>query len=151
MMTVWGHDHSVADFVSHIIWKDDRGFSDNYRAMGILDKGGVLVGGIVYHNYDPDAGVIEWSAGATTPKWLTPNVVKAAFAYPFHLCKCQMLMARTEAKNRRTRRLLCGIGFSEQKVERLFGRNSDGILLTLTDDEWKAGIYHTKEFEHGEA
>lgn len=151
MNIIWGHTEAVVKFVSDIIWGDDRGFGGEHTAAGIIDNNGCLVGGVVYHNYNPWAGTIELSAASITAKWLTRKIITKLLSYPFIACGCQMLIGQTEASNRRDRRMMCGIGFSEQRVGRLFGRNSDGILQTLTDDEWKAGLYYNKELENEQA
>jgi len=149
MRLVWGHTADVAAFVSKLIWGDGRGFSSEHQAAGIINRDGYIVGGVVFHNWNPWAGTIELSAAATTAKWLTRRIITQILAYPFIKCGCQMIMGQTEKNNRRDRRLMCGIGFSEQHIERLFGRDNDGILQTLTDDEWKAGVYYDEGIEDG--
>lgn len=152
MRAVWGADMPVANFVASIIWNDDRGFDTNCRALGVQDKTGRLVGGVVYHNWEPHNGTIELSAGAITPRWLTRHIASQVLAYGFNTCGCQMLVARTSQKNERTRKLLRGLGFREQLIERLYGRSEHGILMTLTDTAWKAGAYHLiKDQDDGKA
>lgn len=146
-----GADKVVADFVAGIIWGDERHFSTESRAIGIQNRAGMLVGGVVYHNWTPHAGTIELSAGSLSAKWLTRRLIGQLLAYPFYACECQMLIGQTEKKNERDRKLMCGIGFREQHVPRLFGRDNDGILQTLTDDQWKAGAYFIEEKDYGKA
>ena len=68
---VYGYENIVAKFVADLIPSvGARGFG-NCKTIGIID-GGMLVAGLVYHNWDPDAGVIEIS-GAALPgePWMT--------------------------------------------------------------------------------
>ena len=148
MNLFYGADKVVADFVAGIIWNDERRFDDDIRAIGVQDNNGALVGGVVYHNWMPHAGTMELSAGATSARWLTRRIVSCLLAYPFHGCGCQMLVGQTETSNERDRKLMCGIGFRETHIPRLFGRDKDGILQTLTDDQWKAGVYYLKERDY---
>lgn len=151
MMAVWGSDMPVLDFVASVVWNDERRFDANSRALGVQDGEGNLVGGVVFHNWDPHCGTIEISAGAVTARWLTRSIAAQVFAYAFDTCGCQMIVARTSEKNTRTRKLLTGMGFNEQEIVRLYGRDENGILLTLTDADWKAGAYHLKDQDHGKA
>ena len=144
-----GADKAVADFVAGIIWGDERLFSPDSRAIGIQGSDGTLLGGVVYHNWTPHAGTIELSAASLSARWLTRRIIGELLAYPFYGCGCQLLLGQTEKSNTRDRKLMCGIGFMETHVPRLFGRDNDGILQTLTDDQWKAGAYHIEEADYG--
>ena len=149
MKLFYGADKTVAEFVAKVIWNDERHFDENSRAIGVQDSSGALVGGVVYHNWAPHMQTMELSAGATSARWLTRNLISQLLAYPFYGCGCQMLIGQTDEANTRDRKLMVGLGFSELVVPRLFGRDKDGILQTLTDDEWKAGAFHIKESEYG--
>ena len=52
---VYGHDALIADFVARLIPHCRRGFGPNIKAMGVIE-GGDLIAGIVWHNWDPEAG-----------------------------------------------------------------------------------------------
>ena len=94
---VYGHDAIVADFVAHLIPHCRRGFGPQAVAVGVVD-GSVLIAGIVYHNWDPEAGIIEIS-GAALPgvQWLTRETLKRMYRYPFFVCGCQMKVMRVPA------------------------------------------------------
>ena len=73
---VYGHDEAVSRFVASLIPHCRRGFGPHIKTMGVVE-GGLLIAGIVYYNWDPEAGIIE-IAGAALPGhfWLD--------AYPRH-------------------------------------------------------------------
>jgi hypothetical protein len=74
---LYGHDGAVCDFVASLIPScRERGFG-NAKAIGVLNNDGFLIAGIVYHNYDPDAEIIEIS-GAALPgvNWLTRETLR---------------------------------------------------------------------------
>ena len=106
----------------------------NCRTMAVLDKGGVLVAGVIFHNWSPENGVIEVSAAATTPKWATRAVLNAALGYIFSFC--QMTVARIAEDNLQARRLWKGLGAQEFILPRLRGRTASEAILLLTDDAW---------------
>ena len=140
MTPLYGHDELVAGFVCKLIKGMDRGF-DNYKAIGFLDNQNRLVAGMVYHNWHPEAGVIEMSGAATTPKWLTKPVLNLIFDYPFRVCGCQMAVMNVSEHNKRLHRQLHAAGFKSHTIPRLRGRDEDGILFTLTDTDWYAGKF----------
>lgn len=132
---LYGHDEAVANFVSQLLFNDARGFG-NCRAIGVVDSDGKLIGGVVYHNWQPEAGTIEMSSAATTPRWLGRLVLHAIFAYPFEIAGCQMALMRVSARNTRLHRQFNSLGLRRQTIPRLYGRAEDGIIFTLTDDDW---------------
>jgi hypothetical protein len=129
-----GHDAVVADFVSQLLFSDLRGFG-NQRSIGVIDGDGKLIAGVTYHNYQPEAGTIEMSAAATTPRWLTPVVLNRIFSYPWEI-GCQMVVLRVSAKNTRLHRQLDALALRRHPIPRLYGRYEDGIVFTLTEEQW---------------
>ena len=141
-MILYGHDEAVASFVSHLLFGDDRGFG-NSRGIGVVDREGRLIGGVVYHNYQPEAGTIEMSSAATTPRWLNRLVLHAIFSYPFAI-GCQMALMRVSARNARLTRQLDALALRRLPIPRLYGRDEDGILYTMTDDAWSTWKFRRK-------
>ena len=74
MTPIW--DDRVAAWVGARIWGRPDAFAAS-RAMGIL-KGRELVAGLVFHNWEPEAGLIEVSAAASDRRWLTRRVATEA-------------------------------------------------------------------------
>lgn len=96
---------------------------------------------LIFHNWHPEAGVIEVSAVAGNPKWTQRGVLKEAFDYIYGRLGCQMAVARCDVSNGRVRRLWKAFGASEHIIPRLRGRNADEAILTLTDDAWRASRF----------
>lgn len=114
------------------------------QCLGVYE-GAEPVAGFVFHNWEPQAGVIEVTAYALSPKWATRANLRALFSYPFDQCGCQMVVARTGVDNRFARRLWQAFGAAEYVIPRLNGRNNDGVLYTLTAEQWaKSRINHGK-------
>ena len=149
---VYGHDLIVAHFTAQLIPQCQRGFGDNIRAIGVIDAAGNLIAGIVYHNWDPEAGVIELS-GAALPgvNWLTRETLKRMFQFPFLQCNCQMVVQRTPADDRRLLGILAAYGYDLVAVPRLFGRNRDGVICCLTREAWAGNKFNRRLKHHLEA
>ena len=134
------HGASVARWVAqHPPFDPERGFG-NCTAIGFTDDDGTLIAGVVFHDWNEAAGIIELSAAADSPKWLTRKSLDLIFRYPFEQLQCQMVFLRTSARNtdRGINRISKAFGFEQITVPRFYGRDEDGILHILTDDQWRA-------------
>jgi len=150
-MIVWGTSKTpeirdgLVQFVGSRIEGGERGFGECV-AMGVID-GDELLGAVIYHNYNPESGVIEISGASTHSRWLTRGVLWAMYNYPFNEIGCQMVVQRSSEKNRMwngrgLQRILKNLGFVETRIKRGRGRNEDELIYTLTDDAWASNGYH---------
>ena len=145
---VYGHDETVADFVAMLIPHcRERGFGA-CKTIGVVDEEGTLIGGVVYHNYDPEAGVIEISGGAINPRWLTRRTIAQMYQYPFLQLGVQMIVQRTPADNERLLRQLAAYDYMFVKVPRMFGRDRDGVLCMLTVEDWEKNRFNKRLGHH---
>ena len=140
---VYGHDDVVANFVAQLIPEcRERGFG-KCRAIGIVNEEGKLLGGLVYRNWCPETGTIEISGGAVPgTNWLSRRTVNVMYDYPFYVCGCQMVIKTTMADNAIVLRIMAAVGFSLRTIERLGGRDRDGVVGTLTLEQWEASPYN---------
>ena len=147
---VYGHDETVSQFVAALIPHCRRGFG-RCKAIGVIEDG-ALIAGIVYHNWDPEAGILEIS-GAALPKsrWLTRETLRRMYQYPFHQCGCQMIVQRTPADNGSLLYVLARYGYAFIAVPRLFGRDRDGVLCALTREAWEGNRFNQRLRHHIEA
>jgi RimJ/RimL family protein N-acetyltransferase len=144
---LYDHDEDVARFVATLVPHCARGFA-KCKTIGILAADGRLIGGLVYHNYDPEAEIMEISGAATDPRWLTRPTLRRMFEYPFIECGCQLVVMRVPVTNERLLRQLAAYNFSFTLLPRLFGRELDGVIATLTDDAWLANKFSTTFYRH---
>ena len=138
----------VSAFVGRLIPGGERGF-DKASAIGYV-RDGQIVGGTVFHNYDPEAGIIEMTTAATSPHWLTPKTLHAIFAIPFNQWGCQMVVLRVAEDNTRMRHIARRFGFNEYVIPRLAGRGKATVIYTLTDDQWRNSPFE-KRHARGQA
>ena len=126
----------VADFVSRICFGEPGRF-EKYSTMGVVEDGR-LIGGTVYHNWQPEAGVMELSSAATSRRWLQPHVIRAMMALPFDLMGAQMIVLRVSERNEGMIRIANRFGFTGHLIPRLRGRDEAEWVFCLTDDDWRA-------------
>jgi len=139
---VYGKDEIVATAVSRMVPNCERGFG-KCTAIGVIDEGGALIAGIVFHNWNPEAGVIELSAAALPGKrWLTRETIRCMYGYVFDHCGCQLAISCVPAGDERVLRQLAAGGYSFVRVPRLYGRERDAVLCMLTEEDWRANKFN---------
>lgn len=149
MTLLYGQNALVAHVVSSIIpGESGQGFPENSTAIGVVHND-QIVGGVVYHDWNPEAGTIEMSTGSIYPRWLTKKNVSEFLAYPFEGCGCQMILTRASVENKRAVKLNLGLGFTPQTIPRLYGEHIDGILFRLTREDWQRGKFCRNEVKNG--
>lgn len=127
---------AVGDFVSRIIW-NEPGRLERYCTMGVFDAGN-LVGGAVYHNWQPDDGVIELTSASIDPRWLTAPVIKAMFHLPFGMLRARLAVLRVSERNERMRQIARRFGFQETVIPLLRGDDEAECVFTLSAADWAA-------------
>lgn len=118
----------------------------NCRTAAVI-RDSEVIAGFVFHNWSPENGVIEVSAGAIDPRWANRSNLKELFGYVFSVA--QTCVARIHEDNERARRLWRSFGAQEFILPRLRGREASEAVLLLTDDAWADSKYmrpkHGKE------
>lgn len=135
MDLLYGHNEAVAAWVAAHIPGCERGF-DKPVAIGVLD-GERLIGGTCFHNYNPEAGVIEMSSAGTSARWLSRPMLKAIFGYVFDQLACQLVVMRVSERNERMIGIARKFGFDGYLIPRLRGRDEAEWIFTLTDEQWR--------------
>ena len=132
---VYDQDETVAQFVAQFMPSTGNGYG-RCKTIGVIDDGGNLIAGLVYFNYDPNAAVIETAVASIDRRWLNRATYRRMFEYPFIECGCQMIYGRVRADNEPWLAQLAKMNFNFTYVPRMYGRGDDGVLCTLTDDQW---------------
>lgn len=143
-MTLYGQTEAVAGFVAALLGYR-TGFGE-CQAIGFLDGDGRLVAGIVYHNYQPDNGVIEISAASTCRSWLTKSRLREIFDYPYRI-GCRMIVTRTGEHNHRVRRIWRSLKADEYVIPALRSPTESEVIYTLTAEQWRNGKF--RDIAHG--
>jgi RimJ/RimL family protein N-acetyltransferase len=141
----YGFDDVVVQFVASLIPQvRERGFSRASKAIGVVSAD-QLIGGIVYHNWNPEAGIIEMSVAALPGcRWLSRETVRRMFEYPFQQLNCQMVINIMDAENEPLLRQCASLGFNLIRLPRLMGREKDAVFGYLTEETWRANKIHRR-------
>lgn len=143
MRLEFNNHEEIAGFVANLIPGCEKyGLPQPNKSIGVVDNNENLIFGAVYHDYCPQQGLIEMTCAGISAKWATKKNIGVMLAHVFNACKCQMLLMRVSIRNERTIKLINGLGFDQQIIRRLYGRDEDGILFSLTDDQWRESKYY---------
>jgi RimJ/RimL family protein N-acetyltransferase len=96
---------------------------------------------VVYHNYDPDGGVIELTAYSTRRSWLNKSRLRAVFSYPFDQLGLRICVARISEKNTRTLRIWKALGAEFYPIPHLRAEGEAEIIAVLHRDTWKSSKF----------
>lgn len=132
-----------SQWAAHRIKGCERGWHDECVTMRVYGEDD-LRAVVVFHNYNPEAGVMEISAAAASRKWLNRSVLRAMHDYIFNGADCQLAVLRVAESNMTMRRIAKAYGYKETLIPRLRGRDEAECVLTLTDDEWKRSRFHAR-------
>lgn len=112
---IYGHDAAVAQWVAqHIPDVLDDGFSGPVAAIGIATDH--LIGGMVYHDYQPKFGTIQLSMAATSPIWARWPIIHALLSYPFDQLGCFKVWTATAADNEKALKVNTHVGFTREAI-----------------------------------
>jgi RimJ/RimL family protein N-acetyltransferase len=143
-----GLNARLAEWGARHIWQDgDRKFGP-CCTMGVTENDR-LVAVVVYHNYEPDAGVVELSSAATTKRWMPRQVLYQMFETAFVGLDCQLVVLRVKPSDKSMQRMLKAYGFQCYSIPRLRGRFEDDLIFTLTDDAWRTNKFNMKDHHSG--
>lgn len=92
-----------------------------------------IEGGVVFHDYNPEAGALCLSAAGKTG-WISRKLIRMVHEYIFEHCQVAVwqVSERNDAMNKVAKR----IGYTPHVIPRLRGRDEAEIIWTLTDDDW---------------
>jgi RimJ/RimL family protein N-acetyltransferase len=67
---------------------------------------------------------------------LSAIVLDAIFRYPFVTVGCQLVLMRVSARNKRLTKQLDRLALRRHEIPRLYGRNEDGVIYSMADNDW---------------
>lgn len=133
----------LSKWVADLIWPGKLRDFGNCQTLAIFEDG-ELIAGMVYHNFEPDAGVIEISGAGTSKRWLTRETLRKMFAYPFEEIGVQSVVMRVDPEDTALRRMLTAYGFELYVIPRLRGRDKAENVFLLTDDAWASNKFNRR-------
>jgi len=140
---VWGgaNNPEVHDAISKWVSLHSFGHPDNTwpdsSSYGVI-KNGQPVSGVVYHDYKPSAGTIQYSGAATDRSWLQGPSLHLMFSYMFDDLGCRMVLTGNASTNTGLHRLLTLTDHKKHIIEGVWAPGVDLYLWTLTRAQWLA-------------
>jgi len=131
---VYDNDDVVSTIVANL-QGEEKGYR-NCKTIAVVDEHNNFLAGVVFYNWDPHSGRIEMTASAVSRAWLSRRTLNRIGDFVFRECGCQLLLIHVRKRDERVLRILAAVGFTFTLVPRLFGRDLDGVICTLTDDDW---------------
>lgn len=135
---------TLSRLVADRIWPTKgRSFGE---CLGIaVMEGSSLAAGLIYHNFDPDARVIEISGAAWAKGWLTRDVLRAMYGYPFVDCGCQAVVQRVSDDDTAQHRMLTSYGAVRYRIPRLRGEDAAENIFVTTKEAWENNRFNRRD------
>jgi len=148
---VYGHDEIIGRFVMSLIpaYRGVETVPPMSKTIGVIDAQGNLIAGLLYNNYDRQAGVIEVTTAALPgSRWLSLETIRILFQYPFLQLGCQMIVSRVAEDDERLLRQLAALNFTFIRFPRLLGRDKDAVICHLTREAWEGSKFSQRYRHH---
>lgn len=114
---------------------DHRDPSESARAIGFI-VGEKLAAVATFHHFRPGVPDIELDMVADTPRWCTKGALQFLLAYPFDTLKCRRVTCIIGRKNKRSRRLVEGLGWKlEGTCRRAWDGKQDAMVYGMLREE----------------
>jgi hypothetical protein len=131
---------ALSRLVADRIWPTKGRDFGKCTAIAVM-SGDRLAAGLIYHNYDPDADVIEISGASWIKGWLTRSVLKAMYGYPFIDCGCQAVIQRVSDDDKAQHRMLTSFGAERYRIPRLRGYGQAENIFVTTRETWASNKF----------
>lgn len=137
-MLLFGRDAEVAAWVAARIGHVGGAGFGPCAAIGVV-RGGEMVAGVVYHDYQtlPGWPTMQLSMAAATPRWVSRETIRGLLGYPFAQAAVAKLWTATPHDNARALRFNEGVGFRREAVLRHhFGWKRHAVISSMLAAEW---------------
>jgi RimJ/RimL family protein N-acetyltransferase len=129
-------NEALCQFVGQRIGVPSSSFSP-CGSIGIEHQGNIIAS-VIFHNWIPDYGVIELSAAADDPRWLSKTVIRTIMNICFEQHKCQQIYTRQSSENNRAIKIYRFLGFTEIILPNMRGESKDETLMLMTKNQWSS-------------
>jgi RimJ/RimL family protein N-acetyltransferase len=154
MRFMWERQHQAG----LLEWAALHGHTFDYRdpaklavAIGIV-LANKLAAVAIFHDFRSNVPDIQMTMIAEDPRWCTKGALQFLLAYPFETLGCRRVTALVARKNRRSRRLVEGLGWKlEGTCRRAWDGKQDAMVYGMLREEcrWLNVIKVTEEI-HGQ-
>jgi RimJ/RimL family protein N-acetyltransferase len=135
---LFGHDQTVADFVSRLAPIERPAFAPGFRGVGVLRTDGALIAGVVFSSWRSNFGAWDLSVAGVCSYLFSTEVVNQLKWFAFRQLSANRIEARTAVDNKRARALLKAFGFTEEGVSAdYYGPRCHAVTARLLKSEWE--------------
>ena len=129
---VFGQDERVAAWVAKQLPHVGAAGFGPCRAIAVMGADGRALAGLVYHEYNEQAGTVQLSMAAESPMWATRGTIRALLSVPFEQFKCFKVWTATPHGNARALKVNEHIGFKrEATLAHHYGRGNHAIICRM--------------------
>lgn len=136
IVPVYDFQPEIQAFVEQGLWGKKRQFGACY-CLGFANETEGLVAGMVYHNYDPEAGAIELSGYSSRRRMTQKKWASLVFNFPFDSWDIRLLIGRHSEKNRLVRRIWERVGAKEYLIPEVWGPGEAEAIAVLSREQWE--------------
>ncbi len=121
------------------------GFAPPFRCALAMARDGPIAG-FVFHDWQAEAGTLQLSMAADSPRWAARGTLAGLFRYAFRTNGANKLWTATPHLSARALRFNRGIGLRQEAVLRhQFGPGSHAVICSMLAREWRASRWFEKE------
>jgi RimJ/RimL family protein N-acetyltransferase len=110
------HGQDFSDWIFEKMTFSDKKLNkpEWYRTIGVLE-GEEIVGAVILFDYD-GVNIFLGGAGLSTKNWLNKRLIVETSDFVFNVLRCESVIARTQPENTKAKRILEGLGFTQQGI-----------------------------------
>jgi len=139
---IFGQDQAIGEWVARRIPHMYGRSFENFVAIGVAIDGKPAAG-VVYSDWMPEAGTMQISMAADTPRWAGKGVIAALLHYPFEQSGVNKLWTSTPQKNERAIKFNLGVGFTREAILRhQYGRKNHAVICSMLANEYRKRYVH---------
>lgn len=139
---IFGYDQDIADWVAARVPRpfDPKNLGP-FTTIGVMHPSeDRALAGFIYSRFKGHD--VEITGAAVSPLWAQRGVFHALLSYPFEQLGCVRVTMITGKKNRRARRLIKFLGFTEEGTHALaYDGKDDACSYGLRRDVWLASKF----------
>ena len=139
MRLLLGHDEEAGRFLAERAPLERPIWPRGFVGFGVVsDIDGRWLAAAVFSDCNEECRRIEFSAAADDPRAFSTRIMFQIGNYVFGQLNVFRVWSRTSTENRRARKFLKGIGFTEESTQaHWYGEGHHCITSRITEPEWR--------------
>ena len=118
--------------------RDVDSLGGSFQALAVI-RDNEIQAVAIYNDYSASehGGNLSITFASESPRWATPDAIAAILAYPFVTAGVHRLNMLCHVKNKKIRRLVEGIGFTQEGALRRYFWPHNGLIYGMTREDWE--------------